>query len=437
MIGYPPLSETTSYYTLASIKNSGLNKTDMKKIICLIVITLTSLPFYVFSQQPPKNNALINNQISIGNIDSLYSETLKEQRELWIHVPKIESKDQKFPVLILLDAEWNFHAIVAIMKSFVLNGLCPEMIIVGIPNTNRYRDLSTSHVGDDTNPSGGAEDFTNFLAKELLPHLDANYPATSYRTFVGHSLGGLVVVNTLMKHPHLFNNYLAIDPSLGWDNQKLLNEAKSLINQNAFENKSLYVSIANTLRNNMSYEEALTDTSSATLHLRSIVEFSKLAESHTTLLSDWKYHKNQSHGTLPIIAEHNAFQFLFSWYKFEHWDEFYSPEPKLSGNELVQLIENHYKNISDKLMQIVKPKETEINRLGYMFLKKEDHERALPFFELNIKNHPESANAYDCMGDYYNSLSDKPNSIKYFKKAIELGGVDNTKEKLEGLIKGK
>ncbi len=405
----------------------------MKKIIYLIVIASLSLPFGLCSQQVHEN--VSENQISIGIKDSLFSEALKEQREIWIHVPNSHSDERKYPVLYVLDGEYNFESVVGLKKANVISGIIPEMIVVAIPNTDRYRDLTTSHIGDDTNPSGGADNFIKFIETELIPFIDKKYPTTPYRTFFGHSLGGLVVVNTLLNHSHLFNNYLAIDPSLSWGMQKPLEQARQTIKESEFENKSIYIAIANTLNGLMNFEKALEDTTTATLHLRAILEFSKLAESNDQLSSKWKYYENESHGTVPVVAEHDAFRFLFSWYKFEHWDEFYAPEPKLTGGELVELLVSYYERISGIMGAHFYPEEYEVNRLAYMFLGKNDYERALPFFELNIKNYPKSANAYDSMGDYYNSVSDRTNAIKYFSKSLELGGVNGTKEKVEELKK--
>lgn len=79
------------------------------------------------------------------------------------------------------------------------------------------------------------------------------------------------------------------------------------------------------------------------------------------------------------------------------------------------------------------PKQYEVRRLANMFLGKNDHERALAFLKLNIKNYPRSARVHSEMGDYYNSISDSTNAIKYFTKSLELGNVNGTKEKLEEL----
>ena len=70
------------------------------------------------------------------------------------------------------------------------------MIVVGIPNTNRGRDLTPTEVdidfftGDSIQyVSGGGNIFLDFIEKELIPYIDETYPTTPYRTFVGHSFG--------------------------------------------------------------------------------------------------------------------------------------------------------------------------------------------------------------------------------------------------------
>tara|TARA_R110000868_G_C10844265_1_gene760309 strand:+ start:76 stop:1311 length:1236 start_codon:yes stop_codon:yes gene_type:complete len=411
----------------------------MKRLLCLIIVL--SVQNNISYGQTAENEDAVSNQISIGVRDSVFSETLGEDREIWVHVPRSSIYGFKYPVIYLLDGEFNFESVVGIVRSNAISRLIPEMIIVAIPNTNRFRDLTTSHTGDDSNPSGGAENFTKFIEDELIPHIDTNYPTTPHRTLIGHSLGGLVVANTFINHSHLFENYLAIDPSLGWDNQKLLNQGRNLLKDTDYGKKSLYIAIANTINNGdeteMTFETALKDTTSNTLHLRSIYEFSELAKSNDQITSDWNYYPNETHGTVPIVAEHHALRFFFSWFKFDHWNELYAPEPKLTGEELVELFVSHYDKISTELKHTFLPNEYEINDLAYMFLGKGDYERAFPFFELNIKNYPNSPNSYDSMGDYYIGISDTTNAIKYLSKSLKLGGVNGTKQKLEELKKGK
>jgi predicted alpha/beta superfamily hydrolase len=48
----------------------------------------------------------------------------------------------------------------------------------------------------------------------------------------------------LVNHKHLFQNYIAIDPTLDWDNQKLLKQAKEKLSTEDYNGKSLFVSLA-------------------------------------------------------------------------------------------------------------------------------------------------------------------------------------------------
>ena len=122
------------------------------------------------------------------------------------------------------------------------------MIVVAIPNTDRTRDLTPTHVnkGPDgkelpfLKTSGGMTNFFKFLETELIPHVDSNYHTTSYRMFVGHSFGGIAVINALYTIPETFNSYIAIDPSLWYDNQLLLKKAKDYFSKADLKNKALF-----------------------------------------------------------------------------------------------------------------------------------------------------------------------------------------------------
>ncbi len=384
------------------------------------------------------------NQITIGTIDSLYSKTLDEQRKIWVHIPKSAQNQslKKYPVLYVLDGPAHFHSVTGMVKQLSSvngNNLCPEMIIIGIPNTDRWRDLTPTHTGDSINTSGGGKKFTTFLEKELIPYVDSKYPTGTYRTLFGHSLGGLMAINTLIHHPTMFANYLAIDPSLWWDNQKLLKQATIALEKDNFKDKSLYLSIANTMQKGMDIKNVVKDTTNTTEHIRSILQFAKTADekSKNELNFGWKYYDDDTHSSVALISEYDAIRFMFSWYRFNDWDKFYNPESKSTTQELIDLIESHYQKLSDKMGHKVLPSEPEMNRLGYMFMGNKAYDKSYAFFNLNVQNYPKSANVYDSMGDYYVSQSNTDKAIEFFKKSMELGGVPGTKEKLEELQEAK
>jgi predicted alpha/beta superfamily hydrolase len=114
------------------------------------------------------------------------------------------------------------------------NTICPEMIVVGTPNTDRTKDLTPTYVDSDppfmdtifAKTSGGGEEFVSFIKNELIPHIDSKYPTQPYKMLIGHSFGGLTVVNILMNHTKLFNSYICIDPSKWWDKMNFLKTTK-------------------------------------------------------------------------------------------------------------------------------------------------------------------------------------------------------------------
>ena len=177
-------------------------------------------------------NGQNTDQFVIGIADSIYSEVLDENRRVLVHLPynindTIASR-KKYPVLYLLDGIGYMYT----GRMYTVAGLLryrsgwidlfPNMIIVGIQNTNRWRDMTPTVTdkfpADGIIPEdvilGGGDNFTLFIENELIPFIDDKYPTSPYRTLIGGSLSGLMVINTLLNHPHIFNSYIAMDPSL-------------------------------------------------------------------------------------------------------------------------------------------------------------------------------------------------------------------------------
>ncbi len=386
------------------------------------------------------------NQIVIGQVRSIHSEILNESREFWIHIPE-SAKDSsfyktKYPVLYLLDGPEHFYSVTGMIKQLSAtngNTTVPEMIIVAIPNTDRSRDLTPTHVdfdffsGDSIQySSGGGNKFLDFMEDELIPHIEKTYPASSYRTFVGHSFGGLSVINALVNRQHLFNNYVAIDPSLWWDDQSFLKVADSILSVNKFDGKALYVGVANTMDEGMTIKEVRNDTiNKYSSHIRSILKFTNSidAQNDNGLIFGWKYYNDDDHSSVPLITEYDALRFLFPWYKFKQENYRYS----LSTQESINLINSHYRNISEKFGYKVLPPERVINLIASDFIYSKMPKKAYALLNLNIKNYPKSTSAFESLGDYYLSQSDTLNAIKEFKNGLKHGMNKTLKEKLKKL----
>lgn len=389
-----------------------------------------------------------HNQVVIGTIDSVYSKTLKETRKVWVYVPNSTPfniyQQQKYPVVYLLDGDGHFGSVVGMIQQLSEvngNSVCPQMIVVGITNTDRTRDLTPTRVTSgpylDRNfvqTSGGGENFTTFLEKELIPHIDSTYPTAPYRLMIGHSLGGLMVLNTLVNHPHLFNSYLAIDPSLWWDDQKLLKQATIALAQKKFTGKSLFLAVANTLPAGMDTLKVQNDTSNASLHIRSMLQLAGALKRNPNNGLRWtyKYYPDDDHGSVPLIAEYDALRFVFSNYKLPPFDILM--DKNIQGDSVLMA---HFDRVSGDLGYKVLPPEPLVNGMGYGFMQNNMMDKAYGFFQLNIQNYPQSFNVYDSMGDWYQARGDKQKAIEYFTKALSLSETPFTREKLERLKAGK
>lgn len=387
----------------------------------------------------------VANSIIIGHTDSLHSEILDETRNIWVHIPDEASGaiygKSSYPVLYLLDGPEHFHAVSGLLHNLGQNAIVPKMVVVAIPNTDRTRDLTPTHVdemfGDSSfvKTSGGGDKFLEFMEKELIPYVEEKYPVTGYRTFVGHSFGGLTAVYALISHPELFSNYVAIDPSLWWDDLLLVKKTDAILEGNTLVGRALFVGVANTMEEGMEIDRVREDTARSSRQIRSILSFIEKLENKedSSLEFGWKYYEDDDHGSVPLITEYDALRFLFSWYRLKGLDKFFQEDTEDDPEELLIALEKHYEKVSEHFGYTVAPSEPDVNSLGYNFITVNKPGMARAMFELNIKNYPGSANVYDSMGDFYLDQKDTLQAIEQFRKALELGDSPFTREKLSQL----
>jgi predicted alpha/beta superfamily hydrolase len=149
---------------------------------------------------------------------------------LQISLPASYDKtDQKYPVVYLIDSQWDFPLVTALYGQQYYDGFIPEVIIVGItwggdhPNPDSLRARDYTPTNEKTLPqSGGADQFLSVIQKEVFPLVEKNYRVDENdKTLIGCSLGGLFTMYTLFTHPEMFNRYIAASPAFMWDNNVL------------------------------------------------------------------------------------------------------------------------------------------------------------------------------------------------------------------------
>lgn len=214
----------------------------MKRFPFLLLAVLMFFSLHIQAQKEDRK------PLTIGDIRTLHSNILHEDRILNIYLPEKYDPSKSYPVIYLLDGTMNedFLHITGLVQFFNLMFQMPDFIVVGIANVDRRRDFTFHTDLKDLKKSypttGHSAEFIQFIKEELQPFISTNYKTTQTRYLIGQSLGGLLATEILLKEPQLFSHYLIVSPSLWWDNESLLEKAKDILQKQA--DLPLYVYIA-------------------------------------------------------------------------------------------------------------------------------------------------------------------------------------------------
>jgi predicted alpha/beta superfamily hydrolase len=179
------------------------------------------------SSTPASATASAAAPLSIGDTWTIASTALGETRRINVYVPAGIPAGKPLPVLYMPDGGMleDFLHVAGLLQVGAGNGSVRPFLLVGIENTQRRRDLTgpTEVAKDRTIAAivGGSQAYRNFIRTELMPEVEKRYRVTRERAIVGESLAGLFVVETLALEPDLFDTYIAIDPSLWWNDRQL------------------------------------------------------------------------------------------------------------------------------------------------------------------------------------------------------------------------
>jgi uncharacterized protein len=183
-----------------------------------------------------------------GETFTLDSRILGEVRRINVYLPPgAKESSAPLPVLYMPDGGMaeDFLHVAGLVQVSVGNGTMRPFVLVGIENTERRRNLTgpTENAEDRKIAPrvGGSAAFRQFLRSELMPQVRARYRTTSETALVGESLAGLFVVETFLLEPDLFDTYIAIDPSLWWNDQQLVRTAGELLRARPTLQKTLYL----------------------------------------------------------------------------------------------------------------------------------------------------------------------------------------------------
>ncbi|WP_124642828.1 alpha/beta hydrolase [Amniculibacterium aquaticum] len=196
------------------------------KFIYYLLFTLLILTSCSNTSQP-------NDPIPKHETFKIQSKQVREERVINVWIPEnYETSKDSLSVMYMADGgiKEDFPHIANTLAKLIKEKKIKPLILVGIENTQRRRDLTGfTEVAKDKKIApvvGGSEKFRAFIKEELFTEIEKRYRTTTEKSIIGESASGLFVMETFFLTPKMFDNYIAFDPSLWWNNHYLVRTAK-------------------------------------------------------------------------------------------------------------------------------------------------------------------------------------------------------------------
>ncbi len=384
-----------------AIVNWGLSVKDSGLMRVAIILSL------LFSAMPVIGQTVQG--MDTGARLTIKSEVLGEERVILVRTPPgYERGSQRFPVLYMTDGDAHLLHTSGTISFLARNGRIPEVILVGITNTDRTRDLTPTKASIKTPngtiqfpTSGGADKFLKFIETELIPYIEGRYRTQPYRMLAGHSFGGLFTVHALLSRPDLFNAYIAVSPTLQWDNQIVLKRAEEFFKGRKEWNKTLYVTLGN------EPGESLT----------SFNRFKEILTQYQPKGFEWSaaWMEDEDHGSVVLRSHYGGLRKIFAGWQLPR-----DPETGAIAGGLREA-EEHYKKLSERFGYTIPVPEAIVNQIGYQLLNAGKMEEAIAVFKNNVEHYPASANVYDSLAEAYEKGGRLDLAGPNYEKAYTLG----------------
>lgn len=273
-----------------------------KRLCGVAIFVLSGLLIAAFGAETSADDQVA--PLVLGETLTIHSKILGETRRINVYLPGAytESPTVRLPVLYMPDGGMaeDFLHVAGLVQVLTGNGTMRPFLLVGIENTERRRDLTgpTENENDKKIAPrvGGSKAFRSFIRDELMPRVNSRYRTTKETAIVGESLAGLFVIETFLLEPDLFDTYLAFDPSLWWNKEKLVLEAGQQVRAQPSLKKVLYFA--------SSAEPGIVKTAQL---------FAEALEKNAPVGLHWHYEKmpEEQHATIYHPAALKAFRAVF------------------------------------------------------------------------------------------------------------------------------
>lgn len=194
--------------------------------------------------------------IVIGSIHRIKSTVYGDEQIITVRLPRgyAESPEKKYPVLFSVDggADQDFELLAGIAAEAEFSTSFEPFILIGVTTKERSKQLTPelkrlplaqlkASFGERMVP-GGAPKFREYLARDVLPWAKNRY-RTDRTIVTAASLGGLFVVDTFLERPDMFDDYIALTPSVWWDDGRIVDDATKKLRLHSSSNRRLYLTM--------------------------------------------------------------------------------------------------------------------------------------------------------------------------------------------------
>ena len=191
--------------------------------------------------------------IIIGSIHRIKSSVYGDEQMITVRLPRgyAENPDKKYPILFSVDGgpEQDFELLAGVAAEAEFSTSIEPFILIGIKTEDRYKQLTPEmtrlplarleeNFGKKLAP-GGAPKFRDYLARDVIPWATKRY-RTDRKILTAASLGGLFVLDTFLERPEMFDDYIALTPSLWWDDGRVVDEAAQELARHAPSDRRIY-----------------------------------------------------------------------------------------------------------------------------------------------------------------------------------------------------
>jgi hypothetical protein len=336
--------------------------------------------------------------ISLGSYRVLHSQVLGEDRVLQVHLPRDYADGSlAYPVVYVFYSDWvegYFAQLVNDLYHLTMDRM-PPAILVGVPNTQRYRDLLPWPRERALGEEGRADRFLRFVQEELIPFVDAEYRTKPFRVMVGPQTAGVFGLYALLQAPGVFQAFILNDPCVVDGLERgLCRDLPAFARTSAV--RGIYFAVSHDAGGSQQNAGGL-----GALRAELEAGVTDGFRWRINVETEWPYF-------LPPVQAREALLDLFRDYPFE--------SPATAGS--LAEIEAHYERVSGRLGVTLEPPDLVLTLAANAMMERGDHAAALEAFRHLVDLYPSSLNGPWGLANLHRVMGDTAAAVRYYQECL-------------------